>query len=104
MCAQLMKPGRQKWADSEHPTAAEAASALDGFNSYCGRFEIRESDRTIIHYPETAWSPGWVGSVQVRQYHFVSQDRFFFRGEESLPQKDGKTQVVVWTITWDRVK
>src|SRR5262249_41584303 len=104
MCAELMKPGRPKWAVGENPTAAEAATALVGFNAYCGTFEVQESERTMIHFPQTAWSPGWVGSVQKRPYHFVSQDRFFFRGEEPLPQQGGKTGSLTWTITWERAK
>lgn len=105
MCAELMKPGRPEWKDVEHPTPTEAASALDGFNSYCGTFEISESDRTMIHHPQTAWSPGWVGSVQIRPYHLVSADRFFFRGEDPLPpQSDGTKGVLTWTITWERLK
>lgn len=104
MCAQLMKPARPKWVDGEHPTASEAASALDGFNSYCGTFEIRESERTMIHHPETAWSPGWVGSVQSRRYHLINQNRFFFRGEDPVNQKDGTRIVLTWTITWERLQ
>jgi len=103
MCAELMKPSRPKWANGEFPTAAEAASALDGFNSYCGTFEVREKERTMIHRPETAWSPGWVGSEQTRPYHLVSQDRFFFRGEDAVDQKDGTRTLITWTITWERL-
>ena len=104
MCAQLMKPARPKWVDGEHPTAGEAASALDGFNSYCGTFEIHESQRTMIHHPETAWNPGWVGSVQSRPYHLVNQNHFFFRGEEHVDSKDGTRRVLTWTITWERLQ
>lgn len=103
MCAQLMKPGRPKWVDAEQPTASEAASALDGFDSYCGTFEIRESERTIIHRPETAWSPAWVGSEQSRPYHLINPNRFFFRAEDPVDQKDGTRIVLTWTITWERL-
>lgn len=103
MCAQLMKPGRPKWASMELPTPAESASALDGFTSYCGTFEIREKDRTIIHRPETAGNPGMVGTDQPRPYHFVSQNRFFFRGEETIEQKDGTKSIEIWTISWERL-
>ena len=103
MCAELMKPARPKWADVAHPTASEAASALDGFNSYCGVFEVRESEQTIIHRPETAWSPGWVGTVQSRPYLLLSQDRFCFRGQAPVEQKDGTRIVLTWTITWERL-
>lgn len=104
MCAQLMKPGRPAWADELHPTSAEAASGLDGFTSYCGRFEIREQERELIHHPETAWSPNWVGTAQHRPYHLISQDRFFFRGASKAKQKDGTDVPTTWTITWERLK
>jgi len=82
MCAQLMQPDRPRWADDNTPTNAEAVSAISGFVSYCGRFELREDERAIIHRPETAWSPNWVGTSQRRPFQLVSADRFFFRGEE----------------------
>jgi hypothetical protein len=104
MCAQLMKPDRPRWSDDGTPTAVEAASALDGFSSYCGTFEVLERERIIVHRPETAWSPTWPGSIQKRPYHLVNQDRFFFRGLASEKQKDGTEVSVTWTITWERLK
>ncbi len=58
----------------------------------------------MVHLPETAWSPSFVGTIQDRPYHLVSEDRFFFRGMESEKQKDGKEILVIWTITWERLK
>ncbi len=104
MCAQLMKPGRPHWANANTPNQAEASSALDGFTSYCGRFEIRESEHTMVHHPETAWSPNWLGTEQKRPYHLVTEERFFFRGEMKEKQADGSEIPVVWTITWERLK
>lgn len=104
MCAQLMKPERPVWADIQHPTPTEAASALDGFASYCGTFEVRESEKTVIHHPTTAWAPNWIGTEQPRPYHFVNQDRFFFRVPSKEKQKDGSEGLVVRTITWERLK
>lgn len=105
MCAQLMKPGRPQWSDAEIPAPTEAVSALEGFTSYCGAFEIRKSDRTMIHRPQTSLSPGWVGSVQLRPFHLVSADRFFFRGEETDSKQNGGAKAVqTWTITWERLK
>jgi hypothetical protein len=104
MCAQLMKPGRPRWIVGEAPTPSEATLALDGFTSYCGTFELREHERTIIHYPQTAWSPNWLGTSQTRRYHMVSPDRFLFRGTEQEKQKEGTVIPVVWTITWERLK
>lgn len=104
MCAQLMKPGRPNWHDEWHSTAGEAASALDGFVSYCGTFEIRESERTIIHRIETCSMPNWLGTEQRRPYQFVSQDRFFFRGTREQQRPDGRKTLEIWTITWERLK
>jgi hypothetical protein len=104
MCAQLMKPGRPRWAEDSTPTTAEAVSALDGFISYCGTFEILENEHTVVHHPETAWSPNWPRTIQERPYHLVSQDRFFFRGVKREKQKDGTEIPVIWTITWERLK
>jgi hypothetical protein len=104
MCAQLMKPGRPRWSKGDTPTAAEAASALDGFISYCGSFEIREDAHIMIHRPETAVSPNYPGTIQERPYHLVNADRFFFRGTSTAKQKDGIEVPVIWTITWERLK
>ena len=104
MCAQLMKPGRLQRADIVKPGASDSSTALDGFTSYCGTFEVRESDRTMIHRPQTASAPNLVGSEQPRPYHLVSQDRFFFRGTEPEKQKDGSEVQITWTITWERLK
>ena len=104
MCAQLMKPGRPNWQNALHPTASEAASALDGFSSYCGTFEIRENERTIVHRPETAWSPNWVGTEQRRPFHLISQDRFSFHGTTEEKLQEGTKIPETWTITWERLK
>lgn len=92
MCAQIMKRrfGRPR-ADGK------------GFISYCGTFELREHEQTIIHRPETASLPNWVGTIQPRRYHLVGPDQFFFRGTEQEKQEDGTVITVVWTITWERV-
>lgn len=104
MCAQLMKPARPRWIVDGAPTPSEATSALDGFNSYCGTFELQEHAKTIIHHPETAWSPNWVGTIQKRRYHLVSPDRFFFRGTEQEQLPSGPVIPVVWTIGWERLR
>ena len=104
MCAQLMKRERPRWAVDDSPTPEEAIAALDGFTSYCGTFELSESDHTMVHRPETASSPNWLQTTQLRPYHLVSENRFFFQGVERQKQKDGEEISVKWTITWERLK
>src|ERR1700721_33287 len=104
MCAQLMKPGRRLWSERDTPTAVEAASALDGFISYWGTFQINENERIMIHRPVTAASPNYSGTTLDRPYHLANEDRFFFRGAGTEKQKDGTEGPVIWTITWKRLK
>jgi len=104
MCAQLMHPSRPKWADEDHPSPAEALSAISGFASYCGTYEIVEKEQTMVHHPETAWKPGYVGTVQRRPYHLTSQDAFYFSGTDTETRPTGEKVDVVWTISWVRVK
>lgn len=104
MCAQLMRPDRPRWVEDIAPSDDEAAAAVTGFASYCGTFEIRESERVMVHHLETAWSPNWVHTAQLRPYHLVDEDRFFFRGVTQEKQEDSSEIPVVWTITWERLK
>jgi len=104
MCAQLMKAGRTHWSQSNTPNATEAASAPDGFISYCGTFEIREDAHLMIHRLETAAFPNYPGTTQERPYHLVNKDRFFFRGASTEKRDDGSEVPVTWTITWERLK
>jgi len=43
ICAELMNPDRPSWKDAGHPSPSEKASAFDGFTTYCGRYEIDET-------------------------------------------------------------
>lgn len=66
MCAQLMNPDRPQWKDENQPTDAEKISAFDGFSSYCGQYEVNESEAVVYHLPKTASFPGFVGTRQRR--------------------------------------
>ena len=104
MCAQLMRPGRPRWSDDSLPTANEAASASQGFTSYCGTFKVKDDQRLIVHHPETSWSPNWLGTAQNRSYYLIGPDRFLFRGTSIEEKKDGTKTPVSWTIVWERLK
>ena len=70
MCAELMNPDRAKRADPLHPTAVKRAAAADGVFAYCGRYEIDAQQKRIVHLPDVATDPGYVGSRQVRPFSF----------------------------------
>lgn len=98
LCAQLMNPDRPSWKDVEHPTLAEKAAALDGFSSYCGRYDVNESKNLIYHYPETAWLPHYVGTKQRRPYK-LEGDLLTFAG--NVTDEPG---VESYSITWRKIR
>jgi hypothetical protein len=98
MCADLVNPDRPKWLDHNHPTTDEKLDAGEGTSAYCGRFEIDVKQNRIIHLPEVATDPGYVGSRQIRPYKFE---------EGRLVLSDVETKrpgVVRWKIVWKKVR
>jgi hypothetical protein len=71
MCADLVNPDRPKWVSPVEPTTEEKVAAADGLFAYCGRYEIDVKQNRLIHLPEVATDPGYVGSQQIRPYKFV---------------------------------
>ena len=98
MCANLVNPDRPKWADTEHPSKEDAIAAGEGTFAYCGRFEINVEKQQIVHLPEVATDPGYVGSRQIRPYRF--EDDKLILGDVV---KDDP-EVVRWKIVWQKVK
>ena len=98
MCANLVNPDRPKWADTGAPTNAEAIGAGEGTFAYCGRFEIDAEKQQIVHLPEVATDPGYVGTRQVRPYHFEGDKLILGDAVKNDPE------VVRWKIVWEKVK
>ena len=99
MCAQLMNPDWPAWKEAGHPTDAEKISAFDGFFAYCGKYEVDEAKHVMIHLPEVASWPGFVGSKQPRPYTFSdSGDLLTFSGKER--DEPGAES---YSITWRKV-
>ena len=98
MCAFLANPDRPKWADPAHPTPEEKMTAADGTFAYCGRYEIDAKHEQIVHLPEVATNPGYVGSRQVRPYR-LEGDRLILSDVE---KDDGS--VARWRIVWEKVQ
>lgn len=98
MCADLVDPDRPKWAQTSHPTQDEKLAAGGGTFAYCGRYEIDAKQRQIIHLPEVATDPGYVGSRQVRPYRFEN-DRLVLSDVEKVDP-----EVARWKIVWEKAK
>ena len=98
MCAQLMNPDRPRWGDP--PTAEQKIASVDGFVSYCGRFEIDEANHVMVHYPEVAWKPNYVGTKQARPYTFEGGHLVY----SGRTPRDGAPEVVQWRIEWEKVR
>lgn len=77
-------------------TPEEALAAVNGFISYCGRYEV-DGD-TVTHHVEMSLFPNWVGQDQVRKLRFadgnliLTTPPFLLSGDE-------------WTfeLVWERV-
>lgn len=98
MCAVITNPDLPKSADPARPTAEERVAAADGTFSYCGRYEIDMKHERIVHLPEVASKPEYVGSRQVRPYRFTDNRLIF-----SDVEKDDAC-VARWKIVWEKVK
>lgn len=98
MCADLVNPDRPKWADPAHTTPEEKAAAGDGSFAYCGRYEVDVQQKAIVHLPEVATNPGYVGSRQVRPYRFEDSRLILSNVEKDDPL------VARWKIVWEKVQ
>ena len=97
MCVGLMNPERPKWTEPRDPTEKEKILLFDSFYAYCGRYEIREAENLMIHFPELASTPDYVNSRQPRPYTF-NGNRLTFTGPNPGPQGGS------YRITWEKVK
>jgi hypothetical protein len=97
MCADLVNADRPKWKDGDNPTTEEKVAAGGGTFAYCGRYEIDVKEHRLIHLPEVATDPGYVGSRQIRPYKFEN-GRMFLGDVSTLPG------VSRWQIVWEKVK
>ena len=98
MCAYLETPDRQKWAESLHPTSAEMTAVGEQTFSYCGRYEIDADKKQVVHLPEVATDPGFVGTRQIRPYTFEGK-RLILSDVEKVEPK-----VARWKIIWEKVR
>jgi len=99
MCVTLANPNPPHWADPEKPTDAERALTHKGMMAYCGTYEVREKEGQVIHRPELAEWPHYIGSDQVRNFRFEG-NRLILFGEETRPSGERRR----YQIAWEQVK
>jgi hypothetical protein len=98
VCAELMNPDRPKSADPLHTTAEEKAAAADGAFAYCGRYEMDAQQRWIVHLPEVATDPEYVGSRQIRPFSFEGGRLILSDIEKNDPS------VARWKLVWQKAR
>ena len=96
MCASLMRPDRPKWDNLIKPTDQERISAIDGFIAYCGTYEVDEVRHVMVHRPDVAWTPNYLGTTQERPYRFEN-GRLIYSGKDM-------DRRAIYTLVWERVK
>jgi hypothetical protein len=98
MCAELMNPDRQKSVDPRHSTPEKKIAAAEGSFAYCGRYKINAKQKWIVHQPEVATDPEYVGSRQVRPFTFDGGRLILSDIEKNDPS------VARWKIVWEKVQ
>jgi hypothetical protein len=99
MCVSLANPDHPRWANPEKPTDAEKLQSYQVMFAYCGTYEVQEKEHRVVHRPEMASWPHYVGSDQFRPYR-LEGNRLILSGHETAP--DGKPSG--YQITWERVE
>jgi hypothetical protein len=100
VCVQLMNTTRPKWKDEDFPSSDEALAAYMGFGGYCGRYEVHAAEHYVVHVPEAAIGPNWIGRAYKRTFE-LNGDQLELKAIERRAT-DGMLTTNI--ITWTRVK
>jgi hypothetical protein len=98
MCVTLANPNPLHWEDPAKPSDSERALTHKSMEAYCGTYEVREKEGRVIHRPELAEWPYYIGSDQVRNFH-IEGDRLILSLEETPPNGEKPRS----QITWEKV-
>ena len=98
MCVSLANPNHPRWANPEKPTEAERLHSFDVMFAYCGSYEVQEKERRVIHRPEMASWPQYVGTDQFRNIR-MEGDRLILSEKETPPNGEARE----YFVTWERV-
>ena len=98
MSVLIMRIGRSKF-DSGDPFAGtrdEIKEAFEGFDAYCGTYEVNGEIETITHHIRGCRFPNWEGTDQIR-YLKLSNNRLILK---TPPIPSLETEWVV-SLTWE---
>lgn len=98
MCAELMNPDRPAWKNTAKPTDPEKLSAFNGYFAYCGRYEIDAEKHLLVHLPEISMTQDYIGTRQVRPYHFEGTRMILADKANDDPELES------WQLVWEKVK
>ena len=102
ICANgMQREGRAKFKTSDFRAGSteEKAAAFGSYFGYCGRFEINESERSVIHKIEVSSFPNFTGGAEKR-FIEISGDRLKLT---SAPMVVGERRVI-HVLLWERAK
>ena len=99
MSAILMDPDRQPFAIASlaKGTGAELQSAIQGYVSYAGRFEIIGED--VHHQVEYSLLPNWIGTTLIRTMSW--QDDHLVLATK--PEKTQTGRIVINHLHWHKI-
>ena len=95
MCVSLANPNHARWANADKPTDAEKIESFRVMFAYCGTYEIQEKEHRVIHRPEMASWPDYVGTEQVRPYR-LEGNRLILSGHETAPGDEASDYQIIW--------
>ena len=98
MSAHLMRRGRARFATDDVAGSSdplERAAAYDGYQGYCGRYEVDEVGSFVLHRVALSSNPNWTGSVQKRFVQFVG-NRMKLTTPPILRRGKEATVVLIW--------
>lgn len=72
MFAVLMRPERSRFVSGDPlvGTSEEIREAFEGFDAYCGTYEVNTEKRTVTHHVKASLFPNWEGTDQLRYFEF----------------------------------
>jgi hypothetical protein len=105
MSAQIMTPGRPKYAsgDLHTGTQEEMAAAAHGYLAYAGPYQVDEENKTVKHHMSISLNTNWLGDTQPR-YVELEGDILSINSEPIIVDGKEVSTKLVWKKAQDQNK